>query len=211
MSEDKITSEATVKGQWDNASNKQKKVHHLQTEATFEMVSSIYDWMKSEKAKLAELGGKRSLVIGALLIGLTWLCSNYVTFHYGTMLASGDGIEQLREERNGYIEQQQINQQVALEHNRNSKQIIAGLTDQVMSLNQQNDLFASENERLMKLRDKHVNILMAFRAFSKECKDTWLMVDMHALPDWVVAYIVKETSKPVSTQFVLNYKNKNEP
>lgn len=60
MSEDKITCEATVKEQWDNASNKQEKVHHLQTEATFEMVSSIYDWIKSEKAKLAELGENKN-------------------------------------------------------------------------------------------------------------------------------------------------------
>ena len=55
MSEDKITCKATVKEQWDNASNKQQKVHHLQTEATFEMVSSIYDWIEIQKAKHAEL------------------------------------------------------------------------------------------------------------------------------------------------------------
>lgn len=79
MSEDKTTSDAAVKEQWDNASNKQKKVHHLQTEATFEMVSSIYDWMILEKKKFKELAGKRSLIIIVLLIGCTSLITSAIT------------------------------------------------------------------------------------------------------------------------------------
>lgn len=60
MSKDTTTLDATLKEQLDNASSKQKKVHHLQTEAIFEMVIEIYDWIKLEKAKRAELGGNKN-------------------------------------------------------------------------------------------------------------------------------------------------------
>lgn len=204
MSKDTTTSDAALKEQWDNASKKQEKVHHLQTEATYEMVGTIYDWIQSEKAKLKELGGKRSLIIGAILVAATWFCSNYVSYHHGATHAKQVEINHMAEQRDGFINQQQINRQIALSHTHNFNEIIQGLTDQVMLLNDQNDQLVDENTRLKKNKKRHTNVMMATRAFATDSERNWQLVNIEELPEWLLAYVMRE-NRPVSTKYLMDF------
>ena len=135
MSKDTTTSDAAVKEQWDNASNKQKKVHHLQTEATFEMVSSIYDWMKSEKAKLSELGGRRSLVIGALLIGTTFFATKYYHENFSHSQTVSNLENELSTIHSAMATQSYINRTNAKAYRAKRDDVEGGLRDQIDKLN----------------------------------------------------------------------------
>ena len=135
MSKDTTTSDAAVKEQWDNASNKQKKVHHLQTEATFEMVSSIYDWMKSEKAKLSELGGRRSLVIGALLIGTTFFATKYYHENFSHSQTVSNLENELSTIHSAMATQSYINRTNAKAYRAKRDEVEGGFRDQIDKLN----------------------------------------------------------------------------